>query len=181
MKHGATLYVLYVLLWQFSLASCNNILMRHFSCDGLSCHNKPYEPLEVILVCLAVVLNCCNRSYFLYWTQIHKNIYSIHHQLRKSHLVPKKSTFTNPKKKKKYIYIYIYPYKTLENIFSTHRKQIVNKPTTNHTKKKKNLRFNYKKERVKWESEEKEENLTIISNGSDEELIELIFIENDLN
>ena len=146
MKHGATLYVLYVLLWQFSLASCNNILMRHFSCDGLSCHNKPYEPLEVILVCLAVVLNCCNRSYFLYWTQIHKNIYSIHHQLRKSHLMPKKSTFTNPQKKK-YIYIYIYPYKTLENLFSTHRKQIVNKPTTNHTKKKKKISDSIRRKR----------------------------------
>lgn len=115
----------YVLLWQFSLASRNKILVRHFSCDGLSCHNKPYEPLEVILVFLAVVLNCCNRSYFLYWTQIHKNIYSIHHQLRKSISCPKISTFTNP--------ISIYSYKTLENLFSTHRKQIVNNPTTNHT------------------------------------------------
>ena len=89
--------------------------------------------------------------------------------------------FHKPKKKKIYIYIYIYPYKTPEKLFSNHRKQIVNNPTTNHTKKKKNLKFNYKKERVKWESEEKDENLTIINNGSDEELIELIFIENDLN
>ena len=37
-----------------------------------------------------------------------------------------------------------------------------------------------KRERVKWESGDKEENWTTVGNSGDEELIELIFIENDL-
>ena len=43
------------------------------------------------------------------------------------------------------------------------------------------LRFNYKEERVKWESKDREENWTTVGNGNDEEFIELILTENDLN
>ena len=35
--------------------------------SDLSCHNEPYEPLEVILVFLEAVLKCYNRFYLLCW------------------------------------------------------------------------------------------------------------------